>query len=419
MNYTNTTSFHMMAKPIGAVCNLKCQYCYYLHKTDLLQSSSSPKISDEILEKYIREYIQYQPGPVINFSWQGGEPTLAGIDFFKKVIKYQNKYSTPDKQIQNDIQTNGTLIDENWCIFLKENNFLVGISIDGPKDLHDIYRTDCQNNSSFEKTVNATKLMKKYNVDFNVLTVLNNKNTKEPLKVYRFLRDEIGSQFIQFIPCIETKDFTSIAPKLWDKSRLPTLGDPKTNPDNPDSILTDFTLNAEDYGNFMIAVFDEWLHNDIGKTFVRTFDVSLGLWLGMPSSSCHLAQICGKALAFEHDGNVYSCDHFVYPEYHLGNIKDKSLIEMVLSEEQMNFGFSKEDALPKYCLECEYRFACNGGCPKNRMLVTPDGEFGLNYLCSGLKKFFKHIDPWMQKMGEELKAGRTADNVIKNNNNTD
>jgi uncharacterized protein len=406
-------NFFVMVKPIGPVCNLDCTYCYYLHKKTLFREKEPWRMSIATLERFIRQYIQYQPGPVIHFSWQGGEPTLLGLEFFKKIIHYQKLYCPPVKQISNSIQTNGTLLDDAWCQFFRENYFLVGLSIDGPEDMHDAYRKDRKQRPTFKKVVHAVTLLKKHGVEFNTLTVLNRLNVQHPLRVYRFFRDELGSQFLQFIPCVERKDFTVAASQRQSKENPPKLGDACARPGHPDSVVTDWSVDPDDYGTFLCTVFDEWIRRDVGKIFVRIFDTMLGLWMGMPSSSCDFAEICGKALALEHNGGLYSCDHFVYPDYHLGNIKEKTLIQMALSEKQMRFGFNKQDSLPQYCKQCEVQFACHGECPKNRLLYTPDGEPGLNYLCSGLKKFMKHIDPWMKRMAAELRAGRTADNVMK------
>jgi len=405
--------FHVMAKPIGPVCNLDCIYCYYLSKKNFFQDQENWRMSEASLERFIRQYIAAQNVEQINFSWQGGEPVLMGLDFFKKVIELEKVYCPPTKRISNDLQTNGTLLDDEWCEFLRDNRFLVGLSIDGPEDLHNRYRVDKNQKPTFNRVVAAAELMKKHRVEFNTLTVVNRANARRPLDVYRFFRDELGSKYLQFIPCVEPKEFVSVAPGYWDKEKLPTSGDVRAHPGSADSIVTDWSVDGDDYGNFLCTIFDEWLKNDVGKVFVRIFDTALGLWMGMPSSSCYFAEVCGKALALEHDGSVYSCDHYVYPEYRLGNIKTQSLTDMLYSDRQVKFGLNKTDALPRYCRECEFRFACNGECPKNRLLRTADGEFGLNYLCSGLRKFFRHIDPWMKLMAKELRAGRTADNVMK------
>lgn len=407
------TRFHVMAKPIGPICNLNCSYCYYLSKKDLFGSHEEWQMSESLLERFIRHYIGSQSEGFVNFSWQGGEPTLLGLDFFRNVVRLEKMYCPPIKQISNDLQTNGTLLDEEWCKFLRENRFLVGLSIDGPEELHNEYRLDKQGRGTFEKVFSAGKLMQEHGVEFNTLSVVNRNNSKKPLEVYKFLRDELGSKYMQFIPIVEPKEFASVAPQHWGKEKMSMSGDEKTRPGNNGSIVTDWSVEAEDYGDFLCAIFDEWVRNDVGEVFVPLFDCALGLWMGMPSSACYFADTCGKALAFEHDGSVYSCDHYVYPEYRLGNIKETPLAQMLYSERQVKFGLDKTDSLPKYCKECEVKFACNGECPKNRFILTPDGEPGLNYLCSGLRKYFNHIDPVMRLMAKELKAGRTADNVMK------
>ena len=402
-----------MTKPIGATCNLDCTYCYYLHKEKLYSKAHKVhKMDDSTLRQYIRQYIDHQPGPDINFSWQGGEPTLLGLDYFEKIVTFQSLYCTPNKVVANDVQTNGTLLDDKWCEFFRNNSFLVGVSIDGPPDLHDYYRKQIGGKPSSDKVVAGIRCMQKHNVEFNTLTVLNRQNAKRPLDVYKYLSQEVGSTFLQFIPCVEPKTFADIAPQRWDWDKLPTLGDSAARPGNPDSVVTDWTVDPEDYGNFLIEIFNYWVRNDIGKVFVRIFDVMLGVWMGMPASACAYAEICGKALAVEYDGSLYSCDHYVYPEYKLGNINRQALGSMVMSERQINFGFNKEDSLPKYCLDCEVKFACHGECPKSRFIHTPDGEKNLNYLCSGLRKFLNHIDPYMKAMANELRNNQPAANIM-------
>jgi uncharacterized protein len=410
---TVVTQYHVMVKPTGPICNLDCKYCYYLSKKSILGNDGNWQISDRVLEKFIRQYISSQNVQEVNFSWQGGEPTLLGIGFFEKVIKLQKKYCPPIKRISNDLQTNGTLLDDEWCKFLHDNRFLVGLSIDGPSHLHDYYRVDKKQQSTFEKVVAAAELMKKYRVEFNTLTVVNRTNARKPMEVYRFLRDELKSEYMQFIPCVEPKEFATVAPQYWDKDKQPVLNSSAAFPTSDNSVVTDWSVDADDYGRFLCMIFDEWLKNDVGKVFVRLFDTALTIWLGMPSSDCCFAEICGKGLALEHDGNLYSCDHYVYPEYRLGNIAEKTLFGMVYSEKQARFGLNKTDTLTRYCKDCEVRFACNGGCPKDRFLLTPDGEFGLSYLCKAHRRFFNHIDPWMKLMAKEVRSGRTADNVMK------
>ncbi len=388
-----------MSKPIGAVCNLDCTYCYYLHKEGGYKQADSYRMSMAVLREYIRQSFDHQPGPEIHFSWQGGEPTLLGVEYFETLVNWQRQYSQPGKYAVNDIQTNGTLLNDRWCEFFRANSFLVGVSIDGPPDLHDHYRKDKGGGPTCHRVVEGIRVMQKHGVEFNTLTVLNRKNTKEPMRVYKYLTEEVGSNYLQFIPCIEPIGFD-------DPNHMWVAG-------NEDMAVTDWSVLPEDYGDFLIEIFDHWVRNDVGRVFVRIFDTMLGLWMGMPSSSCNFGEICGKALALEHDGSLYSCDHYVFPEHKLGNIRKTGLGAMVLSQKQMDFGFAKEDNLPEYCKQCEVKFACNGDCPKNRILLTPDGEPGLNYLCAGNKKFMKHIDPYMQFMANELKNGRNVLGVME------
>lgn len=395
--------FHVMIKPIGPKCNLACDYCFYLSKEDLLSTKNNWRMSDEVLEEFIKQYIQGQTCDEIIFSWQGGEPTLLGLDFFKKVIELEKKYAS-GKQIENDLQTNGILLDEEWCRFLKENNFLVGLSVDGPKDLHDKHRFDKAGLPTFDKVFAAAQLLKKHAVPFNALVTINRDNAKEPLKVYRFLRDEIAPRAIQFAPCVEPKVFSKEAWPYWDVLKYPELGDSAARPGTPDSVVTDWSVDPDDYGSFLNQIFDQWYKFDYGKTFVYNFEYSLALWMGIKDGGgCTVAPICGKGLAIEHDGNVYSCDHLVYEKHKLGNIKDKALVDMALSPKQEKFGMEKNRLLTQYCRECEFLSVCNGECPKNRFIKTPIGEPGLNYLCSGLKKYFSHIKPYMRNMASQIK----------------
>ncbi|MFH1282347.1 MAG: anaerobic sulfatase maturase [bacterium] len=392
------TYFHIMAKPIGPLCNLQCDYCFYLHKEHMLSTQTQWRISDEILEEFIDQYINEQTSRKIVFSWQGGEPTLLGLDFFKKVIELEKKYAN-GKQIENDLQTNGVLLDEEFCCFLKENNFLVGLSIDGPEELHDKHRRDKGNQPTFQKVFQAAKLLQQYRVPFNALVTLNYDNAKKPLDLYRFIRDNITPRAIQFNACVEAKTFCQDAPPYWDTIKHPQLGDPAARPRSDDSVVYEWSVDPDDYGNFLIEVFNEWYRHDVGKIFIYNFEYALMLWLGNPMEvGCVFGPVCGKCLAIEHNGDVYSCDHFVYPKYRLGNIKQKTLSNIAFSRSQIKFGMDKKNGLPQYCRDCVYLFACNGGCPKNRIIRTPIGEPGLNYLCSGLKKYFKHIDPYMNKL---------------------
>ena len=338
-------------------------------------------MSDEVLENFTRQYIQAQLVPQVTFTWQGGEPTLMGLDFFRQAISLQQKYARPGMQIENALQTNGTTLDDEWCTFFKENNFLIGISLDGPAHLHNAMRKDKGGADTFETVMAGLSLLKRHQVDFNVLTCVHAGNVRHPLEVYRFLRDEIGVQFIQFIPIVE---------------RANKKGEQRGN------TITNRSVTGAQYGDFLIEIFDGWIRHDVGKIFVQLFDVALGKWIGQPGGLCIFEETCGMALAMEHNGDLYSCDHYVEPRYRLGNVNYTGLVDLVAQHKQQKFGLGKKSSLPKYCLECEVRFACNGGCPKDRVSHTPDGEFGLNYLCEGYRAFFNHIDPAIRIMRELL-----------------
>jgi uncharacterized protein len=378
--------FHLLTKPVGPICNLDCKYCFYLEKEKLYPGESQWRMSDAVLEEYVRQYIGSQPVPEINFAWQGGEPTLLGVDFFRKAVALQERFAG-GREIFNAIQTNGTLLDDEWCEFLAGNRFLVGLSVDGPEELHDLYRVDKRQQPTFAKVMRGLELLKKHGVEFNTLTVVNRQNSVKPLEVYRFLK-AIGSEFLQFIPLVERA-----APAGADFAPPPQPGEAENG-----AVVTEWSVQAAQYGEFLCAIFDEWVRQDVGRTFVQLFDVALGNWMGLGSSLCVFAEKCGGALAIEHNGDIYSCDHYVYPEYRLGNLMNTSLGDMVNSPQQVKFGNDKLDALPRYCRECEVRFACNGECPKHRFIRTPDGEAGLNYLCAAYKRFFAHVDPYMRVM---------------------
>jgi uncharacterized protein len=395
--------FHAMVKPIGSTCNLDCTYCYYLSKEKLLDQRHNKHISDDLLESFIRQYIEGQDGDHVVFSWQGGEPTLLGIDFFRKVVELEKKYKKADQRIENDLQTNGTLLNEEWCKFLAQNNFLVGLSIDGPRELHNAYRVTKGGEPTFDKVFAAAKLLKKHGVKFNTLTVVNRVNAKRPLDVYRFLRKEIGSTYIQFIPCVEPKDFHTTAPQYWQIANMPVMGSPAARPGSADSVVTEWSVDPEDWGTFLCRCFDEWYKKDIGKVLVNVFETAFAQTLGMPSQICIYNEFCGKGLAVECDGSVFSCDHYVYPEYLMGNIMDKPIAEMVFSGRQKDFGFAKRDTLPQFCRQCPHLKMCWGECPKNRLLRTPDGKLGLNYLCSGLKCFFEHADMYLKDLASRYR----------------
>lgn len=396
----NRLGFHIMSKPAGPICNLDCKYCFYLEKENLYPKTSRWSMSKEVLETYIRQYIEAQSVPVLTFAWQGGEPTLLGVDYFRKVVALEKKYGD-GKRIENAFQTNGVLLDDEWCEFLAENKFLVGLSIDGPRQLHDKYRVDKGGQPTFDKVMRGLGYLKKHKVEFNTLTVVQRHNSYHPLEVYRFLK-EVGSGFMQFIPIVE---------------RIAEVADPDglvlIAPSSSTSArISPWSVEPLQYGRFLSAIFDEWVRNDVGKYYVQIFDVALESWLGMEPSLCVFRETCGSAMAIEHNGDLYSCDHFVYPENKLGNIMENPLGVLINSQQQWKFGQDKRDTLPRYCRECEVRFACNGECPKHRFIRTPDGEDGLNYLCAGYKKFFKHIDPYMKFMAEQFLQERPPASVM-------
>jgi uncharacterized protein len=394
--------FHALAKPTGSTCNLDSTYCYYLSKEQLLKAPTTGRMDDETLERLVKQYIDGVTGDSVVFSWQGGEPTLRGLDFVHKVVALQKKYAKPSQRIENDLQTNGTLIDQTWCEFLKANRFSVGLSIDGPREIHDHYRVTKGNKPTFDRVLDAAKLLKRYGVPFNTLTCVHRFNAKRPLDVYRFLRREIDSTYMQFIPIVEHKNFEQTAPQRWDSANLPKVDEPQARPGHPQSIVTDWSVDPEDYGYFLCRVFDEWLKKDVGKVLVNHFETLVAQHLGMPSQICIYSESCGKGVAVEHDGSVYSCDHYVYPEYRLGNIRSAELHNLVFSRIQVQFGYAKNETLPQYCRNCAYLRDCWGECPKNRFVRTPDGEPGLNYLCSGLKKFFKYAAPEIERIVADL-----------------
>jgi uncharacterized protein len=384
-------AFHIMLKPRGAICNLDCKYCYFLSK-EMLYPGSRFRMADDLLENYTRQYIEAQRVPEVTFAWQGGEPTLMGLDFFRQAISYQKKYCKPGMRIHNALQTNGTLINEEWCQFFHEHGFLIGLSLDGPRALHDAYRVDKGGQPTFERVMAAVHLMQQHIVEFNILTTVHAANGDHPLEVYRFLRDEVQTQFVQFIPIVERDNDTGF---------------------QEGHEVTNRSVTGEQYGKFLIAIFDEWVRRDVGRMYVQIFDVALAAWLGERAGLCIFEETCGNALAMEHNGDVYSCDHFVEPRHKLGNIVDIPLLDMVSSDQQWVFGQAKRDSLPQYCRECEVRFVCNGGCPKDRILHTPSGEPGLNYLCAGYRAFFNHIDQAMKFMAAELRARRPPANIMR------
>ncbi|ADU71665.1 anaerobic sulfatase maturase [Pantoea sp. At-9b] len=399
--------YHVMAKPTGSTCNLDCSYCFYLHKEALLHQHRDTGMSDDMLENFIRQYIASQDGEEIIFSWQGGEPTLMGLAFFEKVVALQKKYQPRGQRIENDLQTNAVLINDQWASFLKKHHFLVGVSIDGPRELHDRYRLTRSGKPTFDRVMKGIDALKRHKVPFNALVVVNRTNAKFPLEVYRFLTLELGATYIQFNPCVEPVDFKQTAPQFWQDDTIPITGSRRARPGDLDSIVTDWSVDPDDWGRFLIATFQEWVSKDLGRVQVNLFETAVVQTMGLPSQLCITAEFCGKGLAIEKNGDVFSCDHYVYPEYRLGNVTTHQLAHMVFSERQKQFGMGKRDTLPVYCKTCPYLTLCWGECPKNRIVRAPDGELGLNYLCPGIKAFFHSATPALQhiaKILRELKA---------------
>ncbi len=394
MNNPPPPRIHVLAKPTGATCNLACSYCFFLDK-ELLYPGSSYRMTDEVLENYIRQLIEAHRTPQVTVAWQGGEPTLMGLDFYRKAIQFQNKYRKPGMTFENTMQTNGTLLNDEWCEFFKENNYLIGISIDGPRELHDAYRVNKGGEGTFDKVMQGLRLLQKHKVEYNILTTINRINADFPLEVYRFHRDEVGTDWMQFIPVVERINDQGLA--LYQEG----------------TSVSERSVQPEQFGRFLTTIFDEWVHNDVGNVFVQTFEAAARNWVGMASSGmCVFNKTCGHGLAIEHNGDLYACDHFVEPDYQLGNIAEVDIIELVASDRQHKFGQDKFDTLPRQCLTCEVRFACHGECPKNRFTTTSEGDPGLNYLCAGWYKFFTHIDHPMKIMVSLMQAGRPAAGVM-------
>lgn len=395
---------YVMLKPAGAHCNLACKYCYYLEKSHLYQNSLRHLMSDEMLEQFTREYIEAQTMPQVLFTWHGGEPLMRSIDFYKKALALQKKYAH-GKQIDNVIQTNGTLLTDEWCEFFAQNHWLVGISIDGPQEYHDHYRVTPAGKPSWEKVMQGISLLKKHRVEWNAMAVVNAYNAEHPLEFYHFFRDN-GCQYLQFTPIVERLT------EHEDGRTLASLADDREIP------LADASVTPQQWGNFLCTIFDDWVRHDVGKTFVEIFDCTLANWMGVLPGICAYSKECGHAGVMEHNGDVYSCDHFVFPEYKLGNIKDQSLIDMLYGEKQQAFSRLKHTSLPRQCKECDMEFACHGECPKNRFEKDKYGEPGLNYLCQGYYQYYTHVAPYMDFMKRELLAQRPPANimnVLKNN----
>ncbi len=397
---------HVEAKPMGPVCNLNCAYCFYLEKKALFGQGGHYRMSDKILAAFIRNYVESQPTPVVEFVWHGGEPTLAGLDFFKKVIREQKPYKA-EKTIRNSLQTNGTLLTDDWCIFLKKNNFMVGISLDGPEQIHDTYRRDRKGKGTFADVMRGLNMLQKHGVEFNVLACVAKDTAKRPLDVYHFLKAE-GVEFIQFTPVIER-----MSDEAWLNKGLTLAGPATLDREEKQVQVTPWTVVPEEYGDFLITIYEDWVRHDVGKIFVMNFEWALSAWIGIPASVCIHAEQCGRSVVVEHNGDVYACDHCVYPEYKLGNVCSDSLIKMVEKSVQSGFGIAKKTALPNMCRECSARVACQGGCPKHRFVMTYDGQPGLHYLCPGYKKFFLHIPKYLRVMAQLLENDLPASLVME------
>ena len=390
---------YVMLKPAGAHCNLACKYCYYLEKNKLYPTAQRHLMSDEMLEQFTREYIEAQTMNQVLFTWHGGEPLLRSIDFYRKAISLQKKYAG-GRHIDNVIQTNGTLLTDEWCEFFAQNHWLVGISIDGPQPDHDHYRLTAAGKPSWKKVMQGIKLLKKHGVEWNAMAVVNAYNANHPLEFYRFFKEN-GCQFLQFTPIVERLT------RHEDGRTLASLAD------KDEISLSEASVAPEQWGYFLCAIFDEWVRKDVGKIFVEIFDCTLANWMGISPGICAYSKECGHAGVMEHNGDVYSCDHFVFPEYKLGNIRDHSLIDMLYGEQQQEFSRLKHSSLPRQCKECDMEFACHGECPKNRFMKDKYGDFGLNYLCPGYYHYYQHVAPYMDYMKQELMSQRPPSNIMK------
>ena len=387
-------AFHLLAKPTGAICNLDCAYCFFLDK-EVLYPDSDFRMSEDLLETYLQQLIESHQTDQVTIAWQGGEPTLMGLDFYRKAVTLAEKYRRPGMTLEHTMQTNGTLLNDDWCAFFKDNNFLIGISIDGPRHLHDIYRVDKGGGPTFDRVMRGLRLLQKHGVAFNILTAVNRVNADHPLEAYRFLRDEAEADWIQFIPVVER--INADGRTLYQEG----------------STVSERSVLPDQLGRFLNLIFDEWVNHDVGSVFVQTFEAALRNWMGLPSSGmCVFNETCGLGVALEHNGDLYACDHFVEPDYFLGNIQLNHMIELVASPQQRQFGLEKRSKLPQYCLDCDVRFACHGECPKNRFIETPAGDPHLNYLCSGFKSFFHHINFPMKIMAGLIHRGYHAEQVM-------
>lgn len=404
-----SSPFHLLAKPAGAACNLGCKYCFFLSKENLYPERESPLMDEALLDTYLRQLMESSPGPQVQVAWQGGEPMLRGLDFYRRSVELAEKYRQPHQSVLHTMQTNGTLIDDQWAAFFKEHGYLVGLSIDGPRAMHDAYRIDRKGQGTFDAVMRGWECLRRHGVDTNVMCTIHAANQDHPLEVYRFFRDDLQARYIQLIPIVEraTEHTIAFANQGWGGHR----GVDRPLYRQEGSLVTARTVSAEGFGRFLNAIFDEWVRQDVGRVFVTTFDVALGSWLGQ-HNACVVAPTCGAALTMEHNGDVYSCDHYVEPAHRLGNVKHAPLASLVASEQQRRFGQAKFDTLPRYCKECPVLFACYGECPRNRFIDTPDGEPGLNYLCAGYKAFFQHIAGPMEAMAQRVRQGGFAEDAV-------
>lgn len=400
--------FHLLAKPTGAACNLDCAYCFFLSK-EMLYPDSRFRMSDQVLEAYVRQVVAAHAGlPTVPIAWQGGEPMLMGLEFFRRSVELVEDQLAPGQRAEYSMQTNGTLLDPDWAAFLRQHGFLVGLSIDGPRDMHDAYRVTRGGTGSFDRVMRGLEHLRAAGVEWNALTTINAANAPYPREVYRFLRDECGARFVQFIAIVErVPDADADGTVPWTSWR-----------DRPLYVqsgerVTARSVTAAQYGRFLIDVFEDWVRRDVGEVFVQMFDVALANWVGAPPGLCVHSETCGRALALEHTGDLYSCDHYVEPGYRLGNISDRTMAELVASPRQQQFGDAKRDTLPEYCRRCDVRFACHGGCPKDRFIRTPDGDAGLNYLCAGYQAFFRHVARPMSVMATLLAQNQAPSGITR------
>lgn len=408
--YHAPPAIHLLAKPTGAVCNLACEYCFYLGKEQLYPGGSF-RMPDEVLKAYIKQLLESQEAPEVSVAWQGGEPTLMGLDFFKRSVALVKKYRRPGQRVIYSLQTNGTRLDDAWCAFFKEHHFLIGLSLDGPAGLHNAYRVDKGGQGSFDQVKRGWDLLQKYKVDTNILCAVHAANVSHPLEVYRFFKDDLQANYIQFIPIVE-RQMTEASTRP-EESTPARRGEKRPLDVQEKALVSPRSVKAKEHGRFLIDVFEEWVHHDVGTVFVQTFDSALASWYGLPASVCIFQETCGLSLVLEHNGDLYSCDHFVEPGYRLGNILNTPMIKLVASSRQHQFGLDKRDKLPGYCRACDVNFACHGECPRNRFLRTPrDDEEGLNYLCAGYQLFFHHIDPFMRSMADLLRQGRAPAEIM-------